>query len=377
MKKTVLFSLTIMLLSSCCENATDGENVSGYDNTPVANGQGLDYEDFYSIDLQQTSSCIITQIKKVSFLDSLIIILDANGVYSFNRNGNFMRRYGSKGHGHGEYINATSMWVDYANKKICLLDDFSSQILSYDVNGTLDGVRKFKSDALFRNALDVEPVDNEHLFVSKYLFQDQNEEFSLVDLKNEKVTMVASYMMETQNTAESLGKHQFSIHNGNILCLCPFKKSVYSYTDKRLEARFDIVSSKSELTDNEIEEIKDFSFFTLSQYIDDDKFKGFTDVFETDAHLFLGFSNYDYFIVNKTNNKGQSYSYQIEENLLSLPILNIVAEEDNYLVGVLYPWEKPDCKCKNDKAPFVENFVQLLHSLPEEGNPSLLFYKIK
>lgn len=377
MRFKVIYLLVIILLAACDSEMPKSYIVQGFDNPVKINGEDIEYDDFFTLPLIQDSTCVLTNIIKIEKIDSLFIIYDQNGIYSFDTNGHFICKYGTKGHGRGEYINISAMWIDRNNRQVCILDDFSSQIIKYNLHGKMVDVKHVKNIHLLRFPIDVEKINANELFLSRGLYKDENEAYSIINIQNETEINVMNYSMTTERSLERLGNHQFSLYDKNILFIMPFMKCVYTIKCDKGIVKYVIKSKKEEKTENEISQISNFSFFSLAEMIDSKYFKGFTDIFETKDFLFLPFSNYDYFLINKEHLIGQRYTYQIEEMINNLPIYNIKAVIDNYLVGVMYSYDAPNLKEVNMKSPFINKFIKLTNSFDENSGPVLLFYKIK
>lgn len=377
MKHITTFLVIALFLLSCEKNDLDCIPIAGYDDKSLTNGERINYDDFYTIQLSTDSSCILTQIRKIAFIDTLIIVDDINGVYSFDTSGNKICKYGEKGHGRGEYVNISSMWVDKEVRKICILDDYRYQILKFSLDGKLDEIQKIRKGKTIENISNSELISRDKLFASKYLFNKMDDAYSVVKLHEQKSYSIMSYRMETKNTAEHLGLHQFSVYDGSVLFLMPFKKGIYTTVDDQPEMKYIINSVKEQMTDDEISKIKNFNFFSLAQMINSSKFKGFTDVFETKDNMLLTFSNYDFFLVDKKHQKGRRYMYKTNEPYSNLPLLNIISTKDDYFVGVLYAWEKQNIELKGKDNSFMKVLNRVISSMEDNSNPVLLFYKLR
>lgn len=377
MKHITTFLIIALFLSSCEKKDMGCIPIAGYDDKPLTNGERIIYDDFYTVQLSTDSSCILTQIRKIDFIDTLIIVDDINGVYSFDTSGNKICKYGEKGHGRGEYVNISSMWVDKEARKICLLDDYRCQILKFSLEGKLDEIQKIRKGNTVENIFNSELISRDKLFASKYLFNQTDDAYSVVKLHEQKSYSIMSYRMETQNTAEYLGLHQFSVYDGSVLFLMPFKKEIYTIVDDQPGMKYIINTVKEQMTDDEISKINNFNFFSLTQMISSSKFKGFTDVFETKDNLLLTFSNYDYFLVDKKHQKGRRYMYQTDEPCSKLPLFNIISTKDDYFVGVLYVWEKQNLELESIDNSFMKELNRVISSMEDNSNPVLLFYKLK
>ena len=96
-----------------------------------------------TIILETNEHALITNVGSLQVHKDLIIVKDEKdffdnsrretGVYAFNREGKFIRKYGNRGGGPGEYISVNDFTIDTENEIIYLLDDDASQILKYEI----------------------------------------------------------------------------------------------------------------------------------------------------------------------------------------------------------------------------------------------------
>lgn len=99
------------------------------------------------VQLDNSPSCALKWIKRILFFDNNFYILggtDAAKLQVFTSDGIFIREIGRRGHGHGEYNQASGFAIDETNKKIAILDA-PHKILLYDFEGN------FLSEKLFKN----------------------------------------------------------------------------------------------------------------------------------------------------------------------------------------------------------------------------------
>jgi len=55
------------------------------------------------------------------------------GLYAFNKEGKFIRKYGNRGNGPGEYLSIKDFTIDTENEIVYLMDDDATQILLYNI----------------------------------------------------------------------------------------------------------------------------------------------------------------------------------------------------------------------------------------------------
>ena len=89
-----------------------------------------------TIILETSDSVLLGNFSGMQVFKDLIFILDKRGdaaLYAFNRDGKFIRRYGNRGIGPGEYLSIDDFTIDTENEIIYLMDDDASQILMYEI----------------------------------------------------------------------------------------------------------------------------------------------------------------------------------------------------------------------------------------------------
>ena len=91
-----------------------------------------------TIILETGNNVLIGNVNGVQAYKNFIFILDDSrnnpGLYAFDREGKFIRKYGNKGNGPGEYLSTKDFTIDAENEIVYLLDDDADQILSYEIN---------------------------------------------------------------------------------------------------------------------------------------------------------------------------------------------------------------------------------------------------
>jgi hypothetical protein len=90
-----------------------------------------------TIILETNDKVLIGNVGGVQVYKDLIFVLDDNsdyeGLYAFNREGAFVRKYGNIGPGPGEYLSIKDFTIDQENEIIYLMDDDAAQILMYEI----------------------------------------------------------------------------------------------------------------------------------------------------------------------------------------------------------------------------------------------------
>lgn len=151
MKYTFLTrSNIVMLFVLCyaCQNDTNQvklTSISTNDSVFVIdldNAQSIDinYSHFFSntsaIVLESKTECLIGFINKMRVWKNYFILLDSNisqGVFVFDKHGNFIRKIGSIGQGVGEYVSVNDFTIVEKEEFIYLLDIVSQRIHIYSL----------------------------------------------------------------------------------------------------------------------------------------------------------------------------------------------------------------------------------------------------
>lgn len=153
MYKTILFIwsfFTVVLVCSCSDKTLDISCTPILLNSTDTTSISFDdcFEILSCIPLEETNDCYITNIRRVEYFEGNYYISssDANvGLVVFDAKGNFVRRIGKKGNGHGEYTNIYDFSIDKKNRRILILCNRNSLVKVY----SLDGV--FQKEKILHN----------------------------------------------------------------------------------------------------------------------------------------------------------------------------------------------------------------------------------
>lgn len=150
--QTGLLIVLILIISSC--NTENSDKRTGSTGRPylidleggIKNiesvklstiGKKLEY-----IPLETDTTCLLRRIEHAAIGDSFILVTDGEKLFSFGKNGEFLRQIGSAGRGPGEYSRVADFIIDENSREIYVLS--SRTVLVYDYNGQFK--REFKTD---------------------------------------------------------------------------------------------------------------------------------------------------------------------------------------------------------------------------------------
>lgn len=377
MKRVIYFVLFPFLLLACKDSKTsDLIHIDGYDDKVVAE---IQIDDCTAIALESSKDCMLNAIQKIKFLENLIIIQSENGVFSFdNQTGRFICSYGERGNGVGEYNRINTFYIDKANRSIQIVDGVRNQIISYNINGEYLSHIKFPVSVLSLCS-HVDLLNRNELYASNFIYNDKNNLYSTIDLQKKDFDVFMQIPVQSNNTQEPFGQHSFYIKNDTLKALIPYSNIVYVYENKSLIPWLHVDTQKDIITPDAQKEIKNFGIFSYFNFLNQNKFVGFTDIFETSTRIVLGFYNLQYFVVDKESWQGFLYeNKQGKGELLSMPFVDIKATYEDYYVGAVDAHRLKEWKISPKSTDEgLKSLLQIQDSISENANPVILFYKLK
>jgi len=321
-----------MFLFSCSSINDLEKHVTGYNAPEKANGEGFDNVKYNIIGLEKNKQIVLVSPKKIEIADSIIYILDDNKVVSYNSEGKYLCSIGHRGHGHNEYLNLSTFYIDDKNN-VVLYDSYKNTLLRYSKNGKFID-KKTLSTIDLKYAQSIIPVDEESIFVYNFLYNDFNQLCRTVNVNDEKENAICSVPLRTDNTMERVGNNPCSIYKGNgtIRYVRPFDNKIYNLNDN---SALCIETSEKIMSEKDMVEIKDYSVSTYAECLNSGIFTGFTDIFETKRYLLLACHNFSYTLIDKEHMKCQKYYYDPKTTDEKIPLYNIKGAFDDKLIGLL------------------------------------------
>lgn len=377
MKQILISTIILLSLASCAKHqngAGDGTNgcadITGYDNPVKSNGDGLNAKIAKTVKLETTEDNLLNGLSKVVVVrDSIIVLSDQESVQSYGSDGHFRCKYGSKGNGAGDYINLSGFYVN-DNDEIVIIDSYRSCLLRYDLDGNFVGKDDVTRPILECARAGVGMKDGK-VFINEYISQSDNPLYIVYDTATGKVTDEMTCLLRTSGVRYPIGKSPMCEFDGHVLALMPLSQYIYS-CDGRQVYRF--VTEKAVVTDQQMAEMKDYSFMTFADIYSKGMFPGFSDIFETDTHIFCMNSNLAYTVVDKKSLTCQNYKYTSgsevpAENIN--PLVNIVGCSGKYLIGNLF------YESMMSRSELNEELMKRWDcQTSEDDNPVLVFYEI-
>ena len=145
MKKACWIVYAGLLLYACHESPHTQTTVwEGFDEEMRANGEGLAVDSFFAIPLQTDRRCLVESVKKIVPAGSLLVLVSEKDVLAFNRQGQFVRRFGHQGNGEGEYNRVSTAYWDEQAQTLNIVDGTRERILTYGADGRLLDTHYFR-----------------------------------------------------------------------------------------------------------------------------------------------------------------------------------------------------------------------------------------
>lgn len=371
-KKSILFaSLTLALTTECTSVSLFDKPISGYDQKQKANGKGLRARLQDVVELKADSIVSLSSILQMDVSDGQYIIRDDHGVYSFDRTGKRLCRFGEKGRGRGEYVTLSCFFIK-GNGNVCIIDEYKQSVMEYSRDGHFVSERKAPDGTFSYIGTSVTMPDKNAIYCSFMVNPENDELYAEIDEDFKKNVKYKSELKST-GTSEMIGHHPISVFDGIVRCVKPYDNCIYTYGEAcptTVTIPKNIISTLSE------EEKRNYTYLSLLKEAIKDKFVGFTDIFETDRFIMLGVSNYDYVMIDKAKGECTHHKYFIPEKVTSTPLINIRASDGQHLYGVI-----TSANAYMDDETIVRNkdfkrIAEAINRVKKTDNPVILVYDI-
>lgn len=369
-KKSLLFaSLTLTLTTECTSVALFDKPISGYDQGQKANGKGLNARLQDLVELKADSIVSLSSILQMEVSNGQYIVRDDNGVYSFDRTGKRICRFGEKGHGRGEYVNLSCFFVK-GNGNVCIIDDYKQSVMEYSRDGHFVSEKKAPDGTFSYIGTSIALPDKNAIFCS-FMANPENDEFCAEIDEDFKKNVIYKSELKSTRTSEMIGRHPISIFDGIVRCVRPYDNCIYTYGE---EFPTSVTIPKSIISTTSDEEKRNYTYLSLLNEAIKDKFVGFTDIFETDRFIMLGVSNYDYVMIDKEKAECAHHKYSIPEKATNTPLINIMAADELHLYGVLTPINAYTCNKTIMRNKDFKRIAEAMNRVKETDNPVILVY---
>lgn len=230
MKSVNIFALVCLLLSfGGCRPSHDStpslakHTIHFSEDNPAIFDPDEHYKVTKTIALETTEECLISSIDKLYLTDEYIIIveIEKNRIFLFDKAGKFVRKIGKKGDGPKEYNFFNDIVYDNATQRIYAFERFRNKMYVYTLDGELE--KMIPSKFAFNSF-----IKNQYGYWAYTCFEDQNPEKHLLMLLDDNLsTAIKKYFPQkafgiTQFTPRfevdnSSGKQYFYFDRSNII----------------------------------------------------------------------------------------------------------------------------------------------------------------
>ena len=294
--ETIFVGLGLTLTSIFTSCSTTSNDLLTIDISNLENNECIvDGNDIFSkienIIIETNDSCLMNSPSILSFDDENIFLKGYDDIKKFDREGLFKCNIGKRGHGYGEYVNASSAYYCSA-RQLIFLGTFGDEVYKYDINGKYIGKFSVASS-------------DERLMTSKwcetlglYVCETRRYRSDGLDVYLSTWTMdgkkVASYPVYSDNlTTECNFTHTGSMRNTSegMLFMLPFDNTVHLLSKEGVSEAFVIDRGKhtprrdlvedngnSAKLERECYEIRNWNITPNYIYIGISCFRGYRDV---------------------------------------------------------------------------------------------------
>jgi len=133
-KKYKVFTILLILFNLSCNADLKQYDITFIDiEKNIDNFQFVYLSDFTDdieyIPLETRDSSLLRSVSRLIITDDMFIISDFYSCMAFNRGGKYIRRWGSKGNGPGQYVSSIeTISIDEDNRKIYIITPPSKEI---------------------------------------------------------------------------------------------------------------------------------------------------------------------------------------------------------------------------------------------------------
>ena len=203
------------------------------------------------IKLETTDSCLISEMKQISYVDGKIYIADelSQSVYIFNDSGSFLKKIGVKGQGPGEYVRLGKFQV--VGNYLYIKDDASPwKLYVYDLKSSVGRLMDIDENLSYDDFY----LQGDNL----YLVANNNSSYSYGCYNLLKLGMATNEMDCYLPFSENLAKQHshwglfsnISQYKDSLLIICSNNDTIYQSTKDGTSAKYAVHFSKRELPED-------------------------------------------------------------------------------------------------------------------------------
>ncbi|MFV0418722.1 MAG: 6-bladed beta-propeller [Dysgonomonas sp.] len=353
--------------------------------------------DFFSsvdiIELESSEASFIGKINKLVNHKDMFIVLDrtyAKGVYLFDNEGRFIRKFGMRGDGPGEYSNISDFTIDRTENIIYTLDNQKQQINWYDINNG-EFINSIRIQDDLTKSFRLQQVDS-IMYLDAYFPPGYPANFALqsIDLKSGKRNLC---WLEPVNYNKGWNEIYFTeqelfISEVNEYALMNqlLSDTIIKITSNKVQPYL-AIKGRDILTTNDLNDETEDSFenvysnltfknkiYSRNNYAEFGKYIYFT-YFKKNIIQFLFF--------DKDSQSSEMTNIFLDDLVFTEDIMNTILpdfhySDSSYVYNVIQPYKYEQLKELIKNELINENVIHELKNLNihENSNPIILKYKI-
>ena len=270
--------------------------------------------DVQYIQLETNEHCLISELAKYYFSDSLIFVAVKDHVLEFSINGKFIRQIGKPGNGPGEISSIIMISVLPKQRMIVIHDHIKSKMIYFSFNGNFIKtvtVPRHKYIKVLNNGM--------YISYEEALGKSEENYFSLTSESGKIISAAKNYNQWSSRTGQpsiilNWFFEPFYLYQKNTFFKTMFNDTVYTINENKIIPRYFINLGKSKLPEEKRpERIKNQQSGVFRENSSD---YYWATVFEAGEKIFLktnpwGEGSTNYFLINKkdlSNNPNPTYN---------------------------------------------------------------------
>lgn len=353
-------------------------------------------DSIYYIPLQSTNGNLLDKIRRPSrnivFGNDRIFVNDGMLLLSFDRQGNFLAKYGRQGNGPGEYVKIDMFTVLFNFEEVYLLDKSSRNILVYNFDGSFKRNIKLENYAQLMSNLNDEQI----VFAYCKGMRDLSDYHALTihDLDmahiNKKIYFEAEREYEKTKKLSASDVSTFYNFSDTLSYWEYYYDTIWRVVDHHLVIpRYKIDVGKDRLPQEHFQ-----SGFYIGEDINElieymKKYIQIDNVIETKNHFFFKVSNkakLAHILYDKTTDSAKHVKI-VDTNHFGTPIINDMDGGLNFwpegnvdqdcLYSIIYGYELKTKLIANNSLETSFNNEKLISNIENMDNPILMVVRLK
>lgn len=367
MKKNIFNIICFSILVFACTSEESKNIVAVFDINldTLQDSESVSIKKNKYIPLETNNECLIQDVSKIIYKDSLFYLFDrtGNSVFTFNEKGIMKQKIHAIGSGPGEYIDLYDMDIDKEGN-IWLYDLPTARLIKYS-NSTLEPLENIKieqrgmfmavSDSGYIYLGDIYHQGKMNAWLGRYHITDGKFENILENKNNlDLATWCSNYFFRSTENLYYYKRYEPYIYRIEASQVIPYMNLISKRypTNKLLEECQQDGDDRKIYWEKYIGEVLDF--------------------YETDKYMFINIMMYDpiYLVINKDNNLVYKMKFHTKMDFNGK--MKVIGSTNEFFIGYYEPTEET-LEYILSQEEYVEN-KDKISELTEESNPILVLF---